>query len=172
MKSILAVAVLSLLSGCTAGNVWYVDSRFSAEETAAITAANDMWCTASHNALCMDLVFGARVDVSETSRNAIVRSGDRAAQYRFPEWIGRDGGPPAAFHHPANTTEAGIIVVLAEHTTLEYLRVAVAHEMGHAHGIGFHLENPDAIMFRDLTGAVSKEEVTCEDLQAAGVTCQ
>jgi hypothetical protein len=170
MKSLILSAAL-LASGCSAGNVWYVDSRFSAEETQAIQAAADMWCDASRGQLCIDLVFNARVDVNEVSRNAIVRAGDRAAQYRFPQWIDRYPAPPAAFHHPGGTLDSSMIVVLQEHVAPQHLRVAVAHEMGHSFGIGFHLTDPSAIMFHDLTGATDKEVVTCADLIAAGVTC-
>lgn len=171
MKSLLTIAVLSLLSGCTgAGNVYYVDSRFTPEETAVISAANDMWCTASRNARCMDLVFGARVDLNEVHRNAIIRSGTRAAQYRFPHWVERE--QTAAFHHPAGTVDSDLIVVFFERVAPENLRVVVAHEMGHAHGVGDHLTDPNAIMYHDLAGAKNKEVVTCADLQAAGVTCE
>ena len=170
MKTILTALSISLLAGC-AGNdrLYYVDNRFSAEEEQAIQAANDMWCTASRNALCMDLVFGARVDVSEASRNAIVKSGDRAAQYRFPNWIERDG--TAAFHHPAGSFDSDLIIVLSERVAPENLRVAVAHEMGHVYTGPEHLADPAAIMYGDLTGAESKEAVTCDDLAAAGVKC-
>lgn len=170
IKSLLTALALSLLSGCTAGNVYYVDKRFTPEEEQAISVANDMWCTASHNALCMDLVFGARVDVNEVSRNAIVRAGDRAAQYRFPHWIEREA--TGAFHHPAGSFDSDLIVVLYERVAPENLRVAVAHEMGHVYTGPNHLSDPSAIMYGNLEGAASKEVVTCGDLQAAGVPCQ
>lgn len=169
MKSMLAVLASALLSGCTAGKVWYVDSRFTAEEEQAISAANDMWCTASRNTLCMDLVFGARVDVSTTDRNAIVKSGDRALQYRYRQWMDRESS--AAFHHPAGDFDSSMIVVLQERVAPEYLRVAVAHEMGHAYGIDFHVDDPSAIMHKNLDGAESKEALTCADIQAAGLVC-
>ena len=171
MKPILVAAALSLISGCTGtGNVYHVDSRFTPEEQQAIQAANDMWCTASHNALCMDLVFGARVDVNEVSRNAIVRAGDRAAQYRFPHWIERKG--TAAFTHPGGSFDSTVIVVLFERAAPEDLRLIVAHEMGHVYTGPEHLSDPSAIMYGDTTGAASKEAVTCADLNAAGLPCQ
>lgn len=170
MKSILAAITLSLLSGCTAGNVYYVDSRFSPEEERVIAEANDMWCTASPNALCMDLVFGARVDVGETERKAIVRAGDRAVYSRFPDAIER--GLTGAFFHPARALENDLIVVLFERLAPQHLLVAVAHEMGHAHGIMTHSEDVRAIMYKNLTGAESKEALTCADLALVGLPCE
>lgn len=170
MKSLVAVAALFLLAGCSGtSNVYYVDERFSPEEEQAISAANDMWCVASRNALCMDLVFGAHVDVSETSRNAIVRTGERGAQYRFRSWVERKS--TAAFHHPAGSFDSSLIVVFHERVALENLRVAVAHEMGHAFGIAGHVDDPSAIMYGNLDGAADKYTVTCADLAAVGMTC-
>lgn len=165
MKTILVATALSLLSGCTAGNVYHVDSRFSPEEEQAIQQANDMWCSASREQLCMDLVFGAHVDVIETSRQAIVKAGSRAVSSRFPDFAGKP-----AFFHPAGTFDQKMIVVVFDRVAPENFRTAVAHEMGHAFG-AVHSEDVSAVMYRDLTGAADKEAVTCSDLIAAGVSC-
>lgn len=167
MKSLLTIAALSLLSGCCGNErLWYIDSRFSPEEERQIRLANDMWCTGSHSALCMDLVFGARVDVSEVYRQAIVKVGSRGAQYRFQDQLGH-----AAFFHPGGTFDSNLIVVLSDQVAPEDLRVTVAHEMGHTFGAG-HINDPMAVMFHNLEGAANKEVLTCSDLSLVGLPCE
>jgi hypothetical protein len=152
----------SLLQGCIGSKAYAVDSRFTAEEEADIRAAASMWSEATGGALNFDLIFGQRVDIIETERNAIVKVGARAAFHRFP---GLASKTRAAFYHPGNSLESSLVVVITDQIEPALLRAAVAHEIGHSFGLQ-HVPEEHALMHGDLYNDATKC-VTEVDLREA-----
>lgn len=138
-KSIaLMIVTMGLLSGC-AGEVWYVDSRFSAEERDQIQAAADSW--EAIGAKPQDFIWRAKVSEFEDGRNVITRTGARAAEqvwdgFRDPAYLG------VTLARPLNTR----IILVLERMAQGELQMQAAHEFGHAYGL-HHAESRRALMF-------------------------
>ena len=159
---VVSLILAGLLEGCVGPEAYYVDSRFTVDEEADIRAAAKMWSEATGGALNFDLIFGHRVDILETKRNAIVKVGARAAFNRFPSIASKTA---AAFYHEGNSFESSLVVVIADQIEPALLRAAVAHEMGHSFGLQ-HVPEEHALMHADLHKDVSKC-VTEVDLREA-----
>ena len=160
--SIVSLLLSGFLESCVGSQAYYVDNRFTADEEVAIRAAAGMWREATGGALNFDLIFGQRVDILETDRNAIVKVGARAAFNRYP-WMASE--TRAAFYHQGNALESSLVVIIADRIEPALLRPAVAHEMGHSFGLQ-HVPEEHALMHADLYNDVTKC-VTEVDLQEA-----
>lgn len=130
--------VLTLFLGGCAGDVWRVDSRFTAGEEAQLQAAADSW--ADVGAEPQLLVFGEKVTEFDTGRT-IVRSGTRAAENAFAAF--RDG-QTVALHQKGPDYER--IVLVPEWMAPHFQRHA-AHEFGHVYLGDDHVSDGRALMF-------------------------
>lgn len=153
--TLLAIFAASMLAGCGAAEVFYVDERFSAEERAEIQAAADYWDRASGGAMHVDLVFGATVNFGRASHEGarvLIRATEAEAmrsahptlhdRTRFAtRWLEygdfgvRDG--------------EGIAVIPSRLPARFPLRVIVAHELGH-HFDAAHSADPSALLAADV----------------------
>ena len=154
--------ISALLQGCIGSKTFYVDDRFTEQEEERIKDAAAMWEAATGGALQFDVVFGKRVDVTETEHNAIVKVGARAAFNRFPRMIS-DTRP--AFYYPGTAFESSLIVVITDRIEGDILRPTIAHEMGHSFGLQ-HVREEQALMHENLNDDVTKC-VTDVDLREA-----
>lgn len=129
----LLVLLAALTVGCT-GEIWYVDSRFTAAEEAQIQAAADAWTALGYP---IDLAFHSRVDLTDTGRRVIVRAGVRAAE-NYDGFVQGKAG----LYDPG-TGYARIILV--PERCGEFLRSVTAHEFGHSLGLR-HSTSRGAVM--------------------------
>lgn len=155
-------SISTLLQGCIGSETYYVDDRFTEQEEERIKDAAAMWEAATGGVLHFDLVFGKRVDITETERNAIVKVGARAAFNRFPRMVS-DTRP--AFYHPGSTFQSSLIVVITDRIDGDILRPTIAHEMGHSFGLQ-HVAERQALMHENLNDDITKC-VTDVDLREA-----
>ena len=158
----LLAIIASLLTGCMGSKAYYVDERFTAEERQQIQAAATMWEQSTGGSVNFDLVFGQRVDISDSDRNTIVKVSARAAFNRFPEMA---SDKRAALFHEGSTFQSSTIVIIGERVEEDMLRPAIAHEMGHSFGLR-HVPEAQALMYENLNGDPTKC-VTEVDLREA-----
>jgi hypothetical protein len=143
---VLLFATFALLQSCMRSNAYYVDEKFSAQEQEHIRGAAAMWEESTGGSVHFDLVFGQRVDIWESDRNAIVKTSARAAFDRFPQMA---SDKRAALFHDGSTFESSIMVIIAERVEEGMLRTAIAHEMGHSLGLR-HVPEVPALMYENL----------------------
>lgn len=149
----LVVLALALLSGC-GGKVFYVDSRFTAEEQQQIQAAADQWVVAGAEPI--DFVWRQHVGVVSETENRVLRLHDRESQ-TIADFS--DPSRVAVTHHrPLSDTVVLNVERIYALDPAHFQRYA-AHEFGHVHGLG-HTKNPGTLMFE----AADSDELTPEDL--------
>ncbi len=154
MKTMILVLVALMgVTGC-AGDVWYVDSRFSAEEEKQIQAAEVMWEEAG--APTFAFFFRQHVNGLEQGQNVIVRSrSDRESAGIVEGWSEQWSG--------STTTGkfSTVIVLMPDFIEKGTFPRLAAHELGHAHiGPGIHATSKDAVMFI----SPGSDSLTAEDL--------
>lgn len=129
MGKAMFLAFVGLFLGGCAGDVWYVDGRFTEAELADVERGAQVWRDAG---VTLDLIPGSKVQ--GLGKQEIFRTDARGVRNHFRQLRGSyegAGGP-------------GKIAINIEDLT-EPLWHVVAHEFGHALGLE-HVSDPQAIM--------------------------
>jgi hypothetical protein len=150
-------ALTAFATGCMGGPI-YVDERFTEEEEQSIRAAAEAWSNATNGAASVDFIFKQRVDLTDTGRRVMVRSGGRAAANAYE--LFRDGDPGG--RHESWDSE--VIVIVPERMDGIDLQYVVTHELGHHFGV-HHVADESAIMYY-RPNPKSAHCLTKEDLTA------
>ncbi len=140
------LALVPMLVACsTAENVFYVDSKFTAEERSAIKKAADDWSYATNGLANIDFVWDAEVDESEIEnpkfRKTIIRSIDAKYWPVLPE--GRGVGSTSFFPHGVESIAVWMNYFDGD---LKFITFTLTHEFGHHFVDTSHVNDPYAVM--------------------------
>ncbi len=146
MRRLAALFAVVSLVGCSASEVIYVDSRFTADEVAKIEAGAAEWHRAA--GVDIDLVFGADIS-NDTGRRILVRAanlGEVSDQVRETLLANPHAtGSTVSDAGPLGTLSERIdIVVERMELGTDFLRT-VTHEFGHHLGM-HHIKDSSALM--------------------------
>jgi hypothetical protein len=155
-RFVACLAYMSLLGGCSASEVFYVDNEFTKDEEAAIQAAADAWAT---DGTAFYLAFGTPIDAEQTDKRAIVRVSADYMRAKAAEEHAEGGEAYLHVHHTMFGLEWETMALAPDIIDPGRLESVVAHEFGHALGILFHVPTPAIMSSRSTSTCLTKNDV-------------